>query len=256
MRRYIFTCDDCGLSEGINRAALDLYEQGIPVQASVMANFPAAAHAVSLFKDHPLKTGVHLNLTDGIPLTGDELSCGHLLENGHFRSRKSLFIRAFRANRDCRDWIQRELLAQVELLVGMGLAPDHLTTHMHFHILPALREAVYHLAKQFSVTWVRAHRLQATVLPVNPFLQRKIHGDKQSPAGVLVPDYIVPLRYWMRYPPQKLVDRLTGLDGVIEVVVHPCTAEDDTFPAESPYGPRQRFAELQYFQRFIAAVQL
>ncbi|MCB9450002.1 MAG: ChbG/HpnK family deacetylase [Anaerolineaceae bacterium] len=255
MQRYIFTCDDCGLSEGINRAALDLYEQGIPVQASVMANFPAAPHAVELFNKHAIPTGVHLNLTDGFPLTGTHPSGGYLRADGQFRSRKSLFMRGFRANRAFREWVQAELLAQVETLVGMGLTPDHLTTHMHFHILPALRAAVYHLAGRFSVTRVRAHRLQSTVLPFNPFLQWKSHTNS-APSGVFVPDYIVLLRYWQSYPPEKLVSLLNRLDGVIEIVVHPGTPEDDTFPAGLSYGPQPRFAEWQYFQLLVALLDL
>src|SRR5437762_4661691 len=70
MKPLIVTSDDCGLSPGINLATLDLHAQGIVSSASVMTNFPSTQHALELFRAYPsLSVGVHLNLSEGAPLT-------------------------------------------------------------------------------------------------------------------------------------------------------------------------------------------
>ncbi len=55
----MITCDDCRRSEGINRTAVALPDQGLPVAPGTTMSFPTAEHAFALFARYPaLQPGV------------------------------------------------------------------------------------------------------------------------------------------------------------------------------------------------------
>jgi predicted glycoside hydrolase/deacetylase ChbG (UPF0249 family) len=115
-RNWIVTADDCGLSEGINLAAVDLHQQGIVTHASVMSNFPSTPHALeSLSRNPQSKIGVHLNLTDGFALSRPDQ---------HLPSLAALLARSWDGT--FRKWIETELDAQIQVLFRDGIQPDHL----------------------------------------------------------------------------------------------------------------------------------
>lgn len=248
MKNLIVTADDCGLSKGINLATVELHQKGIVTDASVMTNFPATAYALELFARYPqLKVGVHLNLTEGSALTlGVD---GWTLANRHLPGTLGLLARLPSAS--FREWVEKELDAQINVLIRAGFQPQHLTTHIHFHVLPALREIVLRLAQKYRVPWVRPHRLRVAVIPFNPFLQKKIApSESDSAKFAQAPGYIVVLKFWMRTNPAKLLTILRELPGNIELVVHPCLVEDESFPKSMRYKPEERFQETRYLERF------
>jgi len=70
--RLIVNADDFGLCEGVNRAVKQAHTEGILTSATIMAGMPAAAEAVELAGEMPsLGVGVHLNLTEGTPVSRD-----------------------------------------------------------------------------------------------------------------------------------------------------------------------------------------
>jgi predicted glycoside hydrolase/deacetylase ChbG (UPF0249 family) len=246
MKSLIVTCDDCGLSEGINSAALDLYLRGVADSASVLANFPATVHALDLFRANPgFSVGVHLNLTDGFPLTPVPPAAGLTAADGRFLRAGNLIRRALLLSGRVCSSIEEELTAQIELVLRTGVALQHLTTHLQFHLLPRLGKIVQKLARAYHVPWVRAHRLRSMVAPWNPLLDRSL-GDASNSAA---PDYMAVLQLWQGREPGVLVRTLAGLRGNIEMVVHAGIADDPTFPAYAAYGPRGRFAETQFLER-------
>jgi len=89
-RRVIINADDFGLCDGVNKAVAQAHTDGVLTSATIMANMPAADEAVKIAKKLPnLGVGVHLNLTEGRPLSKDT-SIGRLLDtDGQFAS--SLF---------------------------------------------------------------------------------------------------------------------------------------------------------------------
>jgi hypothetical protein len=257
MRRIFITCDDCGLSEGINLAAAQLHQRGIATAASIMTNFPAAQHALLVFSRFPLlNVGVHLDLTEGYSLTKSGVSI-LTQSNGHFRSRPSLFARSLIPSDAFMGSAELELATQINVLVHAGVQPQHLTTHIHFHMFPALRSVVLGLARKYQVSWVRAHSPRAAVLPFNPLLRRRHSAlpDPDSTHAIMIPNYVVVLKYWMGYNPEQLITKLKTLQGIFELVVHPCTERDQTFPHGVPYLPHERFKETHYLERFYELLQ-
>ena len=246
MNTLFVTCDDCGLSEGINQAALRLHERGMAQGASVLANFPATRHALDLFRSVPtLGIGVHLNLTDGVPLTAPAAHAGLTRPDGGFRAMRPLLWRSIRPVPSLLAAAETELRAQVDVVVEAGLPVHHLSTHLQFHLVPALRLIVLRLAEAYHVPWVRPWRLRATIMPVNPLLDRRI----RSAAGQSAPDYFAVVKYWLGLPPSALAHALAAVPGNVELVVHPGVEQDQTFPVGVHHSPRERQSETRYLER-------
>jgi predicted glycoside hydrolase/deacetylase ChbG (UPF0249 family) len=245
MPQLILTADDCGVSEGINNATVDLYQRGYITSASVMSNFPAYQHAVELFRAHPnLEIGAHLVLTDGKPVTDDIPDyCPIINSHRTFHNKYYVFSRLLFPSDETVVWIRHELDAQLRRFTEAGIQPQHITTHHHFHTIPALRKIIYELASHYKVKWVRSHKLRATILPYN------MMPSEQQMAGNLafdVPNYISPLKSWLNRSPSDYASKLMEFDGVIELVAHPCTEDDETFPNTMDYGVQPRYQEQLY----------
>lgn len=130
MEKYlIINADDFGMCASHNIATKELLLSGGVTSATVMAPCPFARDAVEFAKaNHTLSVGVHLTTTSEWteykwgPLTdGASLKDG----SGHFYRSSGEF-----ADKAVPDEIQRELIAQIESLIAMGLEPSHLDNHM------------------------------------------------------------------------------------------------------------------------------
>ena len=252
MKKLMVTCDDCGLSEGINLAAADLYERRIATAATIMTNFSAAAHALDLFSRYPsLDIGIHLTLSDGAPLTTVAAPSLLTTPTGNFRNRMLLYIQALVPSAEFRGLLKAELEAQIRVLVEAGIQPQHITTHSHFHVIPTLREIVFELAEQYRVRWVRAYRYAAAVLPFNPVFRTADEPTTDGERPFAIPNYLVGLKYWLNQDPGSLFERLDELDGITEIVVHPSLPQDDTFPEGVYYSPAERHQEVQYLEQLF-----
>ena len=254
MKRFIITADDCGLSEGINQAAAALHKKGMLTAASVMTNMPAAEHAFELFKQCPgLEVGIHLNISDGLPLTRPESPSPLTRTDGHFRRRLISMLRTIVPTPNFLELFEAEMHAQLEVFMAQGLQPGHVTTHRHFHASPLLRKVIVKLARRYNIPWLRAYRLSASIVPHNIFHSSGTEDQDSKP--LFVPDHLISIKSWMSREPDELVDVLLELEGVAEFIVHPCTATDDTFPRNIYYPPEERYAETQYFERVYTRYQ-
>jgi len=254
MPELIITADDCGLSEGINHATVELHQEGYITAASVMANFPAHRHAFELFRAHQtLEIGAHLTLTDGHPVTDDIPPYSPLIKSDNgFQNKFNLFSRLLLPSDETIVWIRHELEAQLRRFVVAGIQPQHITTHHHFHTIPALRKIVYELALRYDIKWVRAHEFRATIAPYN------LIPDAQSLAGDFpfeILGYISPMKAWMGRSVSEYAGKLLELDGTVEIVVHPGNADDPTFPHAVDYGPSPRYDERQYLVALIDEIR-
>lgn len=255
MKQLIITCDDCGLSAGINLAAAALHERGMATAASIMTNFPAAQHAFDLFAQYPdLELGVHLNLTDGLPMTRPVSPSPITQRNWRFRSKGRLHLQALLPTPRFRILVEAELRKQIEVFLSRGLQPGHLTTHQHFHILPFMRDLVLRLAREYEISWVRAYAMGAGVVPQNPFYRpQRTAADF---ADITLPAYLVGVKWWLGHSPQRLAAIIEMLDGDVELIIHPCTPYDATYPLDVNYHPHQRHAEIRYLEQVFPLLDL
>ena len=175
--------------------------------------------------------------------------------NGRFRGRRALFSNALaaRSGSGFLDAVKAELRAQIEFFLEAGVQPRHVTTHLHFHTVPSLSAIVCELARDYHVAWLRNNSLRRAVVPFNVFVTA-VQGTVGADPSCLIPspDYMLALQFWMPYvSPERLAARLLGLEGVIELVIHPCREADPSYPHGIAYAPRRRFREMQYFERLV-----
>ncbi len=134
-RELRLCADDFGLSVPVSRGILRLAARGRLSDVSCIVNapdWPGRAHELAAT---PVRMGLHLNLTEGRPLSAalaavwPQLpSLPRLIVLAHLRR---LPLAALR------DELDAQLAAFV---AGCGRAPAHLDGHQHVHHLPGLRE--------------------------------------------------------------------------------------------------------------------
>ena len=155
-RRVIVNADDFGLCEGVNRAIVEAHTNGVLTSATIMANMPAAEEAVEIAGRLPnLGVGVHLNLTEGQPVSKTDDVRLLLNTDGQFGcsiGKLSLFSLI---SPKFRKAIKTELAAQVQWVVDRGIKPTHLDSHKHIHSFPVIYPIVCGLAKRFGIAAIR-----------------------------------------------------------------------------------------------------
>jgi predicted glycoside hydrolase/deacetylase ChbG (UPF0249 family) len=185
-RRVFLHADDLGMNRAVTDGIMRGFREGLLTSTSILANAPDAARAVKLWKEliadqaaarlplhcrrcrledpfDPFDLGVHLNLTQGRPLTGRNYPGELLDEAGRFPGVFALFSRLKRHGvRLCRQ-IQNELAAQVEFLLDRGIAPTHLNGHQYIEMLPVVSESIPHLLTRYGIHVVRVAEEESLV---------------------------------------------------------------------------------------------
>jgi len=167
----IVNADDYGyfrcISQGILRAAT----HGIVTATGVLANATHFAEDAAKLRDcAALDVGVHLNLTEGIPLTGElrtRLSRWSGRFPGKFAMAGALLSRTVKPEDVCREW-----RAQIERCIDHGLRVRFLNSHEHLHMLPALFPVARVLAKDYDIAHLRFPTAQIGVSGSNGSLFR------------------------------------------------------------------------------------
>jgi len=156
VKRLIVNADDFGLTENVNEGILDAYLDGIVTSTTLMANGIAFESAVAASKPfHRLGVGVHLNLSEGEPVT-DATKIPTLVDRrGRLHMTPARLWAGIAAGQVSLSEIEAELRAQVIKIVRAGIAPTHFDGHKHVHVLPRVSDIVIRLAQDFRVPAVR-----------------------------------------------------------------------------------------------------
>ncbi|MHC4755880.1 MAG: carbohydrate deacetylase [Planctomycetota bacterium] len=154
--RIIVNADDFGLSEGVNRAVIQAYQEGVLTSATLMAGAPAARQAVEMSKAEPgLGVGIHLNLTEGKAVSQDLIVKCLVDSKGNFRYSAGKLAMLSMIRPKIRQAIRTELAAQIQYVIDSGLKPTHMDSHKHIHTFPVLYSIVCQLAAQFGIRALR-----------------------------------------------------------------------------------------------------
>ena len=177
-RRVFLHADDLGMNCGVTDGIMHGFRQGLLTSASLLSNAPDAQRALRLWKElledqaaarlplhgwrarleDPLSSfdlGVHLNLTQGRPLTGKDYPGELLDQSGRFPGVFALFARLKRHGVRLCGRIQTELARQVEFLLDHGVQPTHLNGHQYIELLPVVADFVPQLMSRYDIRVVR-----------------------------------------------------------------------------------------------------
>jgi len=225
-RLLIVNADDFGFTRDVNEGIVEAHRNGIVTAATLMANGRAFDHAVALWRATPsLDVGCHLVLVQG----------ESVLEPGRFLPASLPRLAADVLSGRLR--IYEELAAQVRRLLEAGIAPTHVDTHKHTHVLPPVLEAVLHVARDFRIPWIR-RTLDVPV--VRGLFERRLRGS-----GLRASDHFAGFPLTGRFGTAELIRVIRRLPpGLTEFMCHPgyCTAELEAAPTRLK-ASRQRELE-------------
>jgi predicted glycoside hydrolase/deacetylase ChbG (UPF0249 family) len=151
--RLRINADDFGMSPGANQGIIAAIRGGGIHSVSLMANRPGFDEAVACCRSFPeLQAGIHVNLTFGTPLTSASGLAG---PDGNFqRGFLGLWWLVWRDPQ----WlagIEAEIEAQILKLNERGLAPRHLDSHRHVHLIPGIAAVCDRLARKHGIAQIR-----------------------------------------------------------------------------------------------------
>lgn len=229
MRRLIINADDLGSGSERDRGIFHCFSAGIVTSASLLANGPSFASAATAARQLGLPLGVHLNLSEGLPLCG--AIPGLCTAAGAFPGKTGL--RSFLSGEEVDSTpLYRELAAQIEKVLAAGILPDHLDTHQHFSLFPAATVIVLNLVTDYAIPVLR--------LPVpveSPIddpggelgseisLYRRLapaFNEQVRARGLLSPDGLFGMPLLDRCNSQNLINTLRRIpEGIWELMVHP-----------------------------------
>lgn len=203
--RVALHADDLGFSPAISGGILDAFRHGLLTGASVMANGPDAAAALAAWTaleaerqagslpslssrsalddpPRPFDLGVHLNLSQGRPLTGAGFPAALRDGEGSFAG-LATFARLMlpSAGRHAAA-VRRELDAQIGFVRDHGLRPVRLDGHQYCELTPLVGEIVVDLAARHGIGAVRVAREPGAIGTL--LLSRGAAGWTAAPGAV------------------------------------------------------------------------
>lgn len=217
--RLIFTADDFGLDTLVNDAVEQAHTQGVLTAASLMVGAPGHDEAVKIARRNPsLAVGLHLVLTDGVPVLPAVLIPALTQPNGRFRDDMAGMGLTLATSRAARAELRAEIDAQIARFAATGLTPDHINAHKHYHLHPVIFAAV-----------ARAPGFPAMRIPLEtggPVIQN-LWCSVLRRHGLPAPNRVVGLRWSGAFTAERVLEALARLaPGVTEFYFHPATCND------------------------------
>jgi predicted glycoside hydrolase/deacetylase ChbG (UPF0249 family) len=177
-RRIVLHADDFGMNPAVTDGILRGFDEGLLTSTSLLSNAPDADRAMDCWRQleaqrregglksaarrrrlddpsQPFDFGIHLNLTQGFPLTGALYPAELLDREGRFPGIFTLFRRLRRAAPAILARVEDELFCQVQFMFDRGLRPTHVNGHQYIELLPPLGPVVGSLLRQFRIPAVR-----------------------------------------------------------------------------------------------------
>ena len=156
--RIILNADDLGLTPSCTEATLEAFQRGYISSATLVANGPCVEEAVRRGREAGLlgRLGIHLNLTEGSPLTGPIQGNPRFCDGqGILHGRLDRLKPLMKADRQ---QVALELSAQIERLRGQGVPLTHADSHHHIHTGPFIAPVVLAVLREQQIRAVRIHR--------------------------------------------------------------------------------------------------
>lgn len=156
--RLIINADDFGMARSVNDAVFELCKTDSISSTSVMSNMPYASEAIRLIEFPKISIGLHINLTQGLPVSNSSEVNSLVDEQGFFFPKNILLSRISQKKVEF-EHIKNEVWAQyfkLKELVGPRLS--HFDSHQGSTRIPQVYEALVKLINQEQFkTAIRVH---------------------------------------------------------------------------------------------------
>lgn len=254
MKNLIVNADDLGWTSGVNRGIADAHQRGLVTSTSLLANGSAFDDGVARARLLPdLAIGVHLNLSDGAPVSPLGKVPSLVNPAGVFEGGPESLLMRMATQSLKTEEVELEWDAQIAKIRDAGVQPSHLDGHKHVQMLPGLFSVALKLAKRHGIGAIRVSlensRLRTylssgedagggTVLKQGVQargLKLLAHDARElaARAGISTADFfcgIAQTGVWTRAGVAKLLETLP--EGTTELMCHPGYVDEDL--AKSP----------------------
>ncbi|MEW9096045.1 MAG: chitin disaccharide deacetylase [Clostridiaceae bacterium] len=209
MKKIIFNADDFGLTSGCNRGIVEAIKNEVVTSTTLMVNMPKAEEAVKLAKENGITSlGIHLTLTCGKPILSEKEVPSLIDDRGIFYRRTKKLCPVMNLKE-----AERELRAQINKFLQMGMDLSHMDGHHHIHMYDGVREIVANLAKEYDVP-LRSSNMECKML--------------YDEMGIKTTDYFT----WDFYGEKATLDGLKSIikdlnHGTIEIMCHPAFLDEE-----------------------------
>lgn len=242
----IIHADDLGMTHSVNEASIKGLESGLITSASMMAPTPWFPEIADYAKAHPqLDFGIHLTLTSERvyyrwgPVAPRDTVPSLVNENGYFHLDWTPATRIEPAD------VERELRAQIDRALAMGVRPTHLDSHQY---------RLFENGKELFQVAVRlAHDYKLPLFVVRDWFADKPYLQNSLGPNDLVVDHTVTID--PSVPPEKwndfYISALKNLQpGVTVFIIHLAYDNDEMRAAtreRSTWGAAWRQRDFDFF---------
>ena len=247
-KAVIFHVDDAGMSHNSNMGTIKAIEDGVATSASIMMPCPWVPEMSAYVKEHPqVDAGVHLTLTAEWkkyrwgPVAGKPAVPG-LVDSEGCLWHGVLDVAAHATA----DEVEKEMLAQIDKALAMGIKPTHLDSHMGtcFHPLFLDRYVKLGIEKQIPILMMGGHMqhigAEAETAALKPMVY--LIANRVWNAGLpVIDDLVTSPTSASTYEGRKeqLIKLLREMKpGITEIIVH-CTVQTEVFSHISGSGPKR-----------------
>jgi len=250
----IIHADDLGAAHSVDAASFDGLDRGAVTSASIMVPTPWVTEVAAYARAHPnADLGLHLTLTSewetyrwGSVAPADKVAS--LLDSaGTFPNDEKLV--AARANVV---EVERELRAQVDRALALGIRPTHLDSHMgSLFTTPELIATYVKVARAYHLPFL-ALRGDPRTAPQPPLSANDVLLDALVIAGEEVPR-----DQWRAFYLKTIADLKPGLTELIVHLGHDDSELQAVTVNHEPYGSawRQRDYDVMTSPEFKKALQ-
>ena len=267
MRNLIVNADDLGWTAGVNRGIAEAHRNGIVTSASLLANGVAFAGGVELARGNPrLSVGVHLNLSDGVPVAGREAVPSLVGETGDLVGGPESWLLKIAMRGLAPAEVEKEWGAQISKVRDAGVAVTHLDGHKHAHMLPGLFEIALRLAKRNGIGAIRVSHEASSLrtalstgaeLRPSAVLKQGMQArglkllardarEKAEGAGISTSDYFCGIAQTGELTKEGIARMLRNLpEGTTELMCHPGYVDEDLRATSTQLqGSREKEVEI------------
>ena len=239
--KYIINADDFGRTDTVTQAILYGFENGYLDRTTVMVNQPYFEQATVLAQKYGFRdrVGLHINLTQGEPLTEQMKACARFCGadgafNGLiFQNRKMFFLLTKKEKKA----IAAEIDAQIDKYFEYGYSLLHADSHGHVHTFLSTLPIVIKALKKRQF---QSLRLSANLTDgfgkrlIKQLMNGRIHRFNRK--------YRNDCRYFdCLSKVKRAFPAINKEDGVCEVMLHP-----NIWDGEYKIGERFDYEDLQF----------
>ncbi len=210
--KVVVNADDFGLIQSYTDAIIQAFEENCITSTTACANGDDIVRAVQIAKEKGLidKIGVHINFTEGTPLTKEITDDPFFCEDGVYHSHVNRLKKLTKAQKQA---VYNETVAQIERLRALGVPIRHADSHHHIHTAIFFAKTIKKAISDCGIEKIRLHR-NAGNIPLYKKIVKNAYNKKLKKQGFLTADYFGGMGdYFLK--------KETFEKGVCEIMVHP-----------------------------------